>query len=68
MDPLMTPSRPPHDPLETPSVLDFCAPHVLYNTGVASEATIKFIEVQSHCKLVQTLMVLFQMKGQPPRL
>eukprot|EP00976_Prorocentrum_cordatum_P078589 1183186-Prorocentrum_minimum.AAC.7 len=27
-----TPSRPPPDPLRTPSVLDVCAPRVLYNT------------------------------------
>ena len=36
--------------------------------GVASEAAVKFIKVQSHCKPVQSLMDSFQMKGQPPRL
>eukprot|EP00959_Pyramimonas_sp_CCMP1952_P343558 7196017-Pyramimonas_sp.AAC.2 len=34
----------------------------------ASEAAVKFIKVRSNCKPVQTLMLSFQMKGQPPRL
>eukprot|EP00959_Pyramimonas_sp_CCMP1952_P077212 1613986-Pyramimonas_sp.AAC.1 len=38
------------------SVLDVCAPHVLYNTP------------GTHCTPVQTPMDAFQMKGQPPRL